>query len=654
MRTALLVLTVSLFFIASAVGDNPEQECGIITGDDLQRAGIMRLSDIFLLLDDWDIASIDGVTWSVSALGLESYQHQRWIVALDSVVIDADLFDITALDRLPISIDQVASIEIISGPSLFVGHFADAGVISIHSLKPDEELKANIRGAIGNEIGDPGPYRYTEYGADNIDKTGHDASFGLAYGTGTAYLLGGIKRDVSYRTDKAILRRIYSVTLGDYPLQELIAGWIEFGIRRDNYRHNIFAGISEYDEFLFLKQYGREIPANSRLYNFHQSGTILRRENAALEYRMDYSRNKLNKNPNLYDIDFDWDRQSLDLIAEFSAKMSSNAEIILGAGLECNVVERSQYILNKRKTLGKTFINLSQALSKNYRQSLCLFAYYDDDNITLKGLYNARWILNADNCFDASVSFSESHRREYNDIWYWTEQGYWFLDANGIDYTIDGEIGPTKKFTADIEYSHRMTDAVSFKLKSYIRSFSDYYFEEQFFQYDSDDQSFAGPVALYTGIDGSIAGIKATLESRLTNRLKVNMSYRYQSSSNGDELFENAWNTIPEHSASGTVSCTPVDNLSVWLKIKYTSATFWNDYLNAEIESDGKYNPEINDIIRVDLAVRKYFWKRKLCADFIMRNLLNDELRYHPIGARFDLSYFVQVELMFDFPAGKN
>jgi len=48
----------------------------------------------------------------------------------------------------------------------------------------------------------------------------------------------------------------------------------------------------------------------------------------------------------------------------------------------------------------------------------------------------------------------------------------------------------------------------------------------------------------------------------------------------------------------------------------------------------------------VDLKVHKALWKGKMFATILLRNLLDQEVRYHPFGASFDFSLFVQLGLV--------
>ena len=74
--TILLILQIQLRTIAEA------HEL-FITADDIHQSGITRLGDIFMLINDWHVNTIDGYTWNVSINDLNLLQHQNWIIMID-------------------------------------------------------------------------------------------------------------------------------------------------------------------------------------------------------------------------------------------------------------------------------------------------------------------------------------------------------------------------------------------------------------------------------------------------------------------------------------------------------------------------------------------------------------------------------------------
>ena len=102
---------------------------------------------------------------------------------LDGQRIDMKLFDMNNLNLLPVALDFVDSVEIVSLPRIHNGEFTNRGLIHIHTRRPTNGFF--FRGSVigGNETGDPGPYRYTGYYSPNVDAIGPDASLSFGFGS---------------------------------------------------------------------------------------------------------------------------------------------------------------------------------------------------------------------------------------------------------------------------------------------------------------------------------------------------------------------------------------------------------------------------------------------------------------------------------------
>ncbi|MCK5087205.1 MAG: hypothetical protein KAQ90_06780, partial [Melioribacteraceae bacterium] len=86
----------------------------ILKQDDLKSAGIINISDILTLVNDWQLSSIDGYSYAVSPNNLSPYQTQNLIVTVDGQRYDLNNQDFINLNLIPLSIDQIDSVIIIS------------------------------------------------------------------------------------------------------------------------------------------------------------------------------------------------------------------------------------------------------------------------------------------------------------------------------------------------------------------------------------------------------------------------------------------------------------------------------------------------------------------------------------------------------------
>ncbi len=85
--------------------------------------------------------------------------------------------------------------------------------------------------------------------------------------------------------------------------------------------------------------------------------------------------------------------------------------------------------------------------------------------------------------------------------------------------------------------------------------------------------------------------------------------------------------------------------------LSYLSSSTWLDYANIDgeaCESAGTrtvYRSAVDSSLMLDLQVQKWFWQRRLKGELLCRNVWNEKVRYHPIGASFDLTFYVGLSL---------
>ncbi|MBT4333395.1 MAG: hypothetical protein HOD64_08955, partial [Candidatus Cloacimonetes bacterium] len=116
-KQKLLFLFLSLIFSISILNSSDTHFSQIITKDDIESSGIVRISEILLLIDDTRIISHEGFTWKASISGLSSYQNQSWLIKIDDILYNRNIFDVNNLNMLPITIRDILYVEIYNVPS---------------------------------------------------------------------------------------------------------------------------------------------------------------------------------------------------------------------------------------------------------------------------------------------------------------------------------------------------------------------------------------------------------------------------------------------------------------------------------------------------------------------------------------------------------
>ncbi|NBC17074.1 MAG: hypothetical protein GVY18_07135, partial [Bacteroidetes bacterium] len=201
-------------WVASAQPTTPGPGVRVLSAEEVRQAGITRLGDLFRLLDDWDAATIDGYTWQAAAAGLAPLQTSTWTLLVDGQPVDLGLLDAPVLDMLPLPLSEIAYVEVISRPAFVAGMMAPAGTIHLHTRDPAGGLGLKGTVSAANEVGDPGPYRYTDFATPNIDRIGPTYEAAAFVADSTAHVRAFLKADEHHATDEQIEQRVRTLFPG--------------------------------------------------------------------------------------------------------------------------------------------------------------------------------------------------------------------------------------------------------------------------------------------------------------------------------------------------------------------------------------------------------------------------------------------------------
>ena len=117
---------------------------------------------------------------------------------------------------------------------------------------------------------------------------------------------------------------------------------------------------------------------------------------------------------------------------------------------------------------------------------------------------------------------------------------------------------------------------------------------------------------------------------------------------NGDKTFKDEQNTLPGYTLSYSGKLTMRHNISIHGRLCVISATEWSDFRAVSNASNGLYKSGLSRQVVADFTVEKWFGRRTVRTMLQLRNLFNHRVQYFPAGARFDMSVYVQAELLLD------
>ncbi len=639
---------VTLLLTTTAAPLQPQARSSVIgrqvlDADLLRAAGVRRLGDALQLVEAWNLTTVDAFTWGLSPGGLSLFGQPSWNLVIDGQPAAIDLFGVRSLDRLPVPLERLDSLVVIETPGLRQGVFSEGGTIHVHTRRPRDGLSLRAGGATANETGDPGPFRFTELATPNVDRIGSELSGVMGYGGRHVYVDLSAGWREHFASNSPTRARNTEISLGN-PLIEQTLVSLNAGLESPSGHHHLFAARSITDDLFLLKQFGREVPAESPLTHVGLDGVESLSRETSLRYRLSYSSSALRERPNSLDIDFDWDIARWNVSVEANRQLHSH-DATVGLAYRKASATTAYPLSEDGFDLIDLYARLGYQLSPATRQEFALSLIGGAGAVGFKGALTHRWRVASRHEIEAALSYVERLPEEDDRVWYWHRRGYDFLPVNGVGVTLDGEESETRTIAAHLRWAGRLRRALTARSGVYLRSHYDLALEEQPFQFDSTSQSFSGPVRLLTQQGGALAGIDVGASWQATPRLQIFGYYRYQDAVSGDAAYKDAWRTVPRHRFQLKTKYRPWPSVSLWGMIDYRGSAYWSDYANADVQTDGAYSPSLSDALTVDLAAQKWFWKRRLRINLRLHNIFDHAVPYHPIGAAHGLSFVVQGEL---------
>jgi hypothetical protein len=650
-RLKILTLFCFLFFQTFLLSQSSDiktetQGTQIITEAQIKAAGIINLSDILLLANNWSLSTIDGFSKTVSANNLSSYQRQNFILMIDGCRYDINIFDVQNINLLPVSIAQIDYVELISVPRIVEGNFVECGLINFHTKAAKKGASVHAVEIIGNETGDPGPYRYTDYSTPNVDKIGPFFSAGVNYGSKNWSSAFNFKNEETYDTDPVLNARVLNLSIGGNKTS-LLSGWGQTIINWPFGVTQFSGGVTKHDEFFFFKPYGNEIPVERNISYVGGVGNVILDNNISVNYAAEYSTNAITKRENKINFDFDFNLENYSGRFEGLYKNDLFASVF-GIGIKTHRVFTSRAIDINKYSSKNIYSSFTFAPTNDFSQSFQLFFQKDRNENSIKwSLFNC-WLIDAKNKLSSNFSYFETPVEEDMSYYSWTLKGYDISNELGIKYNIYGSPNKSKTFTADLSYLFKCDSALSFNLSGSYRRFANHYLEMQPYQYDEQTSTFSAPIDLYTNEALKTISFNFEIKQTLSPVIRHSLAFNYQRYIGGSDLFKEVWDALPNTNITYTIEYNPAATFGIWAKIKYLSSSFWYDYKYSDVQTSAMYGYELKPKAVFDLSFQKWFLHKIIWTNLLLRNLFNQNERYSPIGANLNLTFFIQAHFYFD------
>ncbi len=647
----------AVFIYLNTFGQNGTEKFSgnqIITSENISSAGVSRLSDIYFLLDNWNTVTIDGFRWQIFSSMVPFDQSQNWILMLDGQKLDINFFDMKNINLLPIASWKIDSIETISSQGLYKGEYADYGLINISTKKPAKGFSFFSQIYVGNEEGDPGPYKYVKkYYSENIDIIGPDYAMGLEFGSDPINISLNYKTNaqiyptsdtpISYRlTDYEFkYRKVFTDALSiliDLPAifgkPKLIASYSGTGK---------YAMISSYgSDLIYYAPLSHEVPVDNKFGYIGLSGIIDFDAASSLNYAFNWSSNKLKNPKEISEYMIDWQINNYYFKTEFN-RSGNNLDYTIGAGVNHYIATAPYSLADNTVDHYTIYGSMNFAVNENIKQSAELMLLYNGKNSAIKSSAVNKIKINDYNVLESKISFSNQFFDEYNNIWYWVTKGYklptdYSMEANNADNI-------STNISLDVKWNYFPLDGIKIQFGSFVNHFYNMIYENKQIEYNPDEKTISSNSIIETGISGNTYGISVKAHHKISGKFSHSLFYMYSAETGSEKLFTAFHDIFHEHKLNYKAQYSPDDNFGINLSVTFLSPSKWSNFNDIEMESGGIYKAKQGSRLLCDAVILKWFWEKRFKVNMTFKNIFSYENRYTPIGAHFDFCFFLQAEL---------
>lgn len=643
--TLALVLLLSLLVAPAdstdgSVAPDPASDPGrqVITRADIEAAGLYRLPDLYRLIDGVRTATVDGFTWRASLLGGDPFGAEAWTLLVDGARVDLGVFGEQNLSLVPVAITQVDSVEVWTTPRVVAGTLASS-VIHLHTTRGGRGLAARGGVAIGNEVGDPGPYRYVPgRSSRNVDKFGADYEGMVAGGGATVRAQARFKWLRFYATDFAAIERNREALAGGLPALRLFAPALRLEADALGGTHalQLFGGGS--NDLWFFQPVGRELPVRRLYGQAALHGRLPVASRLGVEYRLSVAENRLDeRGQTALGFDPRWRarklRGGLDAVWQRDGLTAT-----LGGEVEGVTAEGAEGF-----TIGRLTGTLAHTTARHHYHFEAAFAQSDGTTAT-SVVAGARRVVRPGLTLGATAAVVQRLAAEAGRFSFWRAQGYTaFEDLLTVEQVGVRDVAGEALLSTNARAA--LGPTLTLDAGAAVRSFWGVMIETQPAAPYPDSLRPLRPLVVAPDAEGEVVSARAALRAA-RGRWRGRLFYDGQAPVGGDAAFDRAWAAVPRHHAGAAATFLPAPSFTVSSALTFRSAARWPAYAALDGANGGLYDAAVPAVWLLDAAFEKWFWHRRFRASLLFRNLLGQEERSHPVGAALDLRFYLRLELV--------
>lgn len=487
----------------------------------------------------------------------------------------------------------------------------------------------NIIGMLtmGNETGDPGPYRYTEYTSPNVDRTGPDF---ILYMKNKCCGFINHEIDLSYgehfATDPLTADRTKFLADDSFPRIRFFLGRYENNSKINGISINLISSIKLIEDFTYYEPFMKEIPDIKRFSDLFLSTVIpLWNKNNSLKFGFKYSERISYYRDNYYLSKFDISEESYSLKSSY-LKNGQNFDFHISFDYFIEKLEsfssehqkeKFEYEIGLSKDIFRLNLKLQKLYSKYYFQLLNEFS-----------VRNMKFLF----------SYKEYNPVEISDYyWYFKENiSFFFWEDVCLNYYLTDK---TREFTFKNQITKKeILNSFDAGINTFISYYKGFPGEKKEYE-EFDNYDGTAKLDLYPS-DALKIGFRGNADYKISKNIFFSAyysTYKMLKTHTDSIILENS-KSIPKHQFQ----------LNFMYKRfrKYSSAAdftgrFCLRYQSSSnriyYTSSGKIDEKICGFWSFDAVLTKYFLNRNIKMNLILKNLLNEQYKTHPAGAGYDL-----------------
>jgi len=602
--------------------------------------GVYRPADLLELLPSWNSWSVDGFSNHASANGLSNYTQERWVLFVDNRRIERNLLGILDLNILPLAVDQIDSIEVFSVPTMVAGQWAGQGAVHIFTNRSSDGI--DIGGSLytGNEINDPGPFLYTDYRTQNIDRVGPDGNGFLHLASGGFYVAASALYREHHSTDEHIGYRTkeHHDNNNHSPRKLLFAPMVRAGFLGKKTDMDLVMTQSTFNDFAFIPGFGAELPMRQTYSSLSAQGSFdlgnKMKLTAGVTATEDFHHgrdNLLAWDPNIK-ADALRARTGLHFeMADWSLEVGGGADIFRARPF-VDVLSSDQY------RVYRGYANSTHTSLHAHTRLAAEVSRVAGSILPKIQLHHRR------NLVSLHASLSRNSIFEQQSLWYWMKLGYTGFSSLAPNMTGFDQIGVNVTATADLELD--IVSSPSFRLTANagVRHTKDDWATISSYIYLPSEVRFKDDLQLISDLGGTMA------VSGVHGRISTIRGFEHefyggvQSAVQGGQTYKNLSRETPKIRSFYGIRYLGVPGFTLSGRLNLHSSTEWSGFYNTSREDTPFFSgPVVPTQLKVNLFARKTILNERAWAALKFENVMNRSLQDWPAGEVRDMTFHIAI-----------